>query len=90
MDEALQYLRATAAGAELDEELAAQFPIKDQKILEIPGEDEPIKLFLYEPLEREPNGPVIINAHSGGFVKGHRAETSCWPGTWPSTPNVCT
>ena len=74
MDEALQHLRATAAGAELDEELAAQFPIKEQRILEIPGEDEPIKLFIYEPLEREPNGPVIINAHSGGFVKGYRGR----------------
>ena len=74
MDEALQQLRAAAAGIELDEELAAQFPVKEQKIMEIPGEEAPIKLYLYEPLEREPNGPVIINVHSGGFIKGYRGR----------------
>lgn len=74
MDNALQEIRAGAAGIELDEELAAQFPIKERKTLEIPGEDEPIKLYLYEPLEREPGGPVIINVHGGGFVKGYRGR----------------
>lgn len=74
MDEALQHLRETAAGLELDEELAARFPVKEQKILEIPGEEEPIRLYLYEPLERQPGGPVILNAHSGGFVKGYRGR----------------
>lgn len=74
MDQALESIRSGAAGIELDEELAAQFPVKEQKTLEIPGEDEPVKLHLYEPLEREPGGPVIINAHSGGFVKGYRGR----------------
>lgn len=39
MDKELERVRAEAAGIELDEELAARFPVKSRQKLEIPGDE---------------------------------------------------
>ena len=40
MDKELERVRAEAAGIELDEELAARFPVKSRQKLEIPGDEQ--------------------------------------------------
>ena len=74
MDDALKKVRESAVGVELDEELAAQFPIRETKTLELPGEAEPIKLIFYIPENFRPGAPAILNLHGGGFVKGYRGR----------------
>lgn len=53
MDKELERVRAEAAGIELDEELAARFPVKSRQKLEIPGDEADITVYLYEPENRD-------------------------------------
>lgn len=74
MDKELERVRAEAAGIELDEELAARFPVKSRQKLEIPGDEADITVYLYEPENRTGVTPLIINLHGGGFVKSYRGR----------------
>lgn len=76
MDKALEEVFANAVGVELDEELAAQFPVKEQYEVFVPNGlgDENTRVCMYEPLNRRSVTPIIINGHGGGFVKGYRGR----------------
>ena len=74
MDEALKRVRESAVGVELDEELAAQFPVRETRTLELPGEAEALRLIFYIPEDFRPGAPAILNLHGGGFVKGYRGR----------------
>ena len=74
MDKELERVRAEAVGIELDEELAARFPVKSREKLEIPGDTADICVYLYEPENRTDVTPLIINMHGGGFVKSYRGR----------------
>ena len=74
MDKELERVRAEAVGIELDEELAARFPVKSRQKLEIPGDEADITVYLYEPENRTGVTPLIINLHGGGFVKSYRGR----------------
>jgi len=74
MDDALKKMREQSAGIELDEELAAQFPVEKQYELAVPGEEGDIRVHMYEPIGRKAGGPLIVNMHGGGFVKGYRGR----------------
>ena len=52
MDKELERVRAEAVGIELDEELAARFPVKSREKLDIPGDTADICAYLYEPENR--------------------------------------
>lgn len=74
MDKELERVRAEAVGIELDEELAARFPVKSRQRIDIPGDEADICVYLYEPENRTGITPLIINMHGGGFVKSYRGR----------------
>ena len=76
MDKELERVRAEAAGIELDEELAARFPVKSRQKLEIPVDEADITVYLYEPENRTGVTPLIINLHGGEIsVRSGGGET---------------
>lgn len=73
MDEALAKVRAEAVGQELDEELAARFPVKESYDIRVDNGGETVA-HVYEPLDRTEVTPLVVNMHGGGFVKGCRGR----------------
>lgn len=73
-DQALAKMRAEAVGQELDEELAARFPVKEQYDLTIPRAEGDIHVYVYVPENQLEGAPAFVNMHGGGFVKGYRGR----------------
>lgn len=70
----LEQIRGQAVGQETDEELLRQYPVQEQRELDIPTRHGSVRAYLYRPFAREPQLPVLINFHGGGFVKGYRGR----------------
>lgn len=70
----LERIRNEAVGQEVDEALMKQYPIKEQKELEIPTRHGFVKAYLYRPYSDNENLPLMVNFHGGGFVKGYRGR----------------
>lgn len=74
MAQTLEEVRQSAVGKELDEALAAQFPVKEQYDLQLPREEGDVHVYVYVPEDLRPDAPAIMNMHGGGFVKGYRGR----------------
>lgn len=70
----LERIRKEAVGQEIDEELLKQYPVKEQRELEIPTRHGFVKAYLYRPYSEKEKLPLMINFHGGGFVKGYRGR----------------